>query len=236
MKWLYVIGIPLFVLLGGTVLLTVTRWDLTWLEPYYDPARGWLGNDWPWVGALYDWGVWPPISLALLGGVAGLVGLFWKRLRAARRPGWYLFFFAILFPAVVINFALKDYTGRPRPRDIDHFGGAAAYLRVGELGEPGEHKSFPSGHAGIAFFLMVPFFLLRHRYRWAWMILVLGLGYGALMGFVRMVVGGHYPTDVLWSGGLIYFGGLFFARLFGYPIWVSSETCAASGEASAGES
>jgi membrane-associated PAP2 superfamily phosphatase len=44
---------------------------------------------------------------------------------------------------------------------------------------------------------------------------VAGLFYGALMGLTRMIQGGHFLTDVIWAGCLVYLTGLFLYYLFG---------------------
>ena len=38
--------------------------------------------------------------------------------------------------------------------------------------------------------------------------LLAGACYGALMGVARMAQGGHFPSDVLWAGGVVYLVGL----------------------------
>ena len=35
-----------------------------------------------------------------------------------------------------------------------------------------------------------------------------GLSFGVLVGFSRMLQGGHYLSDVLWAGGLVYLCGV----------------------------
>jgi membrane-associated PAP2 superfamily phosphatase len=67
----------------------------------------------------------------------------------------------------------------------------------------------------MGFFLMGPAFLLyRRRPRWAWFFLLLGMAGGGLLGLARVAQGQHFPSDVLWSGGLVYLSGLFLGYLF----------------------
>ncbi|BDP44607.1 phosphatidylglycerophosphatase B (plasmid) [Deinococcus aetherius] len=61
--------------------------------------------------------------------------------------------------------------------------------------------SFPSGHSTVAAALAVLVVLLLWPTRLRWPALVLGAGYYALMALSRVVLGVHYPTDVL-AGGL----------------------------------
>jgi membrane-associated PAP2 superfamily phosphatase len=62
---------------------------------------------------------------------------------------------------------------------------------------------------------MAPFFVLRRRAPgWARKALVAGVLYGLMMGLARMIQGGHYLTDVIWSGVLVYMTGLVLYYLF----------------------
>lgn len=51
-------------------------------------------------------------------------------------------------------------------------------------------------------------FLRKISPKWAWLLLWLGMICGVLMGIVRMAQGGHFATDLLWAGGLVYLLGL----------------------------
>jgi membrane-associated PAP2 superfamily phosphatase len=127
-------------------------------------------------------------------------------------------FFALLLvigPGIVVNLVLKPCWNRPRPRDVLEFGGRRNFLPVWQLGNGEEDSSFPSGHAAMGFYLMAPAFVCwRHRPGLATAFVALGLGSGGAIGLARMVAGGHFPSDVLWSGGIIYFTGLVLAVPF----------------------
>jgi membrane-associated phospholipid phosphatase len=68
----------------------------------------------------------------------------------------------------------------------------------------------------MGFFLMMPYFICRrHRLTRsrAWIWLVVGIVAGSVMGWARMVQGGHFLTDVMWSGGMTYACGWLADRL-----------------------
>jgi len=111
----------------------------------------------------------------------------------------------LLGPGLLVNTVLKDGWGRPRPREVAQFGGHRAFHNPWERGVPGEGKSFPSGHGASAFYLAMPFFVLRRRYpRAALRVFVFGMLYGAVMGVARIAQGGHFVSDILWAWGVVH--------------------------------
>ncbi len=68
-----------------------------------------------------------------------------------------------------------------------------------------EHgASFPSGHSTMAGALSTFVVLMLWHTRWRGLALVVGLLYAFAMGYSRLVLGVHYPTDVLagWLTGM----------------------------------
>lgn len=214
--------IPILVLAGFTLLFWVTNFDIEIEKLFYSSARGWFLRDAdPWA-FLYHYGNIPGIIMASLGLLVFTIGFFYRRISHCRKVGLFLCLLMLLGPGLVVNTAFKHHWGRPRPRQIQEFGGNQRYLPVWQKGIRGEGKSFPSGHASVGFYLFTPFFFLRrNEKKWAIFFLCLGIAYGLLMGTARMIQGGHFPSDVVWSGGFTYLTGLLLSYFFRFD----KQTC-----------
>ncbi|MCX6285296.1 MAG: phosphatase PAP2 family protein [Bacteroidetes bacterium] len=126
-----------------------------------------------------------------------------------------LIFTMIVGPGLIVNLVLKDHTGRPRPREIIEFGGTEKFICICEKGATNEGKSFPCGHCSMGFYLAIPYLFLRSRKKiLAYSILALGVGYGIIIGIARMMAGGHFASDVLWAGLLVWLTALIGYHLF----------------------
>ena len=152
-------------------------------------ALGRWVNIFPWK-LLYTWGCYPAVALALGGLLAAVRGCFVARWRPWRAWGVFLVLLMLMGPLLVVNGVFKDHWGRPRPRQVTQFGGTEQFLQPWQPGT-GEGRSFPSGHASMAFYMMAPYFIYRRKKpvvarRW----LVSGSCFGLLMGFARIVQGG----------------------------------------------
>lgn len=204
-------SLPLGLLVLGTVLVWLTGADLALSRLFYDPAQpdpwpyGWAGG---WSG-FYKWGHLPSTVLAL-GSVLVLPLRPGGELRAhLRRLGLICLLSLLLGPMLLTNGVLKEFYGRPRPRQVEEFGGKRPFTLVLAPTFRRNENSFPSGHAAGAFGLMALYFGLRHRWRrLAWLALGGGFLYGLLMGYARIIQGGHFLSDILWSAGVVYFSAL----------------------------
>ena len=161
----------------------------------------------PWR-FLYDYGTIPAIVLAAVSLLAFIGSFKIRKIVPYRKVCVFFVLLMLIGPGLVVNTIFKQHWGRPRPRHLEVFGGSKPFLYVWEKGTTGEGHSFPSGHASMGFFLLAPYFILRKRSkRWAILFLTVGLSAGLIMGLARMVQGGHFASDVIWSGGFVYLCG-----------------------------
>lgn len=198
--------ISLAALAAATAVFWTTRLDLAAADLFRTPCCSWpLAEQQPWR-FLYRYGVLSGILLA----AAALVALtlsYWlpRRLYRLRRGALFLVLVAAVGPGLVVNVAFKDHYGRPRPREVQELGGQERFLPVWVKGEDTQAKSFPCGHCSMGFYLSTPYLVLRRRRRGlAMAFLGAGLGVGALLGVARMMAGGHFLSDVVWSGGMVW--------------------------------
>ena len=207
--------LPIFIVISLTVVLSLTNADLEVEKRFYSPDTGWfLGKNTSWI-FLYHFGNIPAFLLSIAGLAVFVLSFISGKFLSYRKIGLFLVIFIILGPGLLINTVLKDNWGRPRPADIVNFGGGEQFRHVWEKGRPEQGKSFPSGHASVGFFLLAPFFILRKSSRkWAAFFLSLGIFYGMLMGFGRMVQGGHFLTDIIWAGAFTYLTGMILYYIF----------------------
>jgi len=81
-----------------------------------------------------------------------------------------------------------------------------------------ESKSFPSGHVAFVLFFGIIFAYYFKDY--FWIIFVFLIGFDTLMAICRLILGVHFPTDVIF--GFVF--GFFYAILYlgvTYPYWVA---------------
>lgn len=110
-------------------------------------------------------------------------------------------FSAFLGPLLIVNWTLKEFWGRPRPFQTSEFGGEAAYLPPGSIGDAcASNCSFVSGEAAAAFWLVWLVILVPARMRKTAMNVLLASA--VFTAGLRVAFGRHYISDVM-IGGMI---------------------------------
>jgi len=203
------------VLAVATLVSWTTRLDLVAGDLFRSPCCSWPMAERPFWSFVYRYGVLAGVLLAAAALVAFTL-TYWlpARLLEWRRPALFLVLVAALGPGLVVNVIFKDHWGRPRPREVVELGGQERFLPVWVLGSDPQAKSFPCGHCAIGFYLGVPWLVLRRRRRaLAAGFLAAGLAWGVTLGAARMMAGGHFLSDVIWAGGMVWLVALGLHRL-----------------------
>jgi lipid A 4'-phosphatase len=210
--------LPLFLAVALSIWWSQSGLEMRWQRDAYESGAGdWTvgeGNFWK---AVYRFGAAPVLLVCAVAIVALVSGLKWLAWRRWRRVAWFGLLLLVIGPGLIANLWLKETWGRPRPREIVEFGGREAYETVFAMDFAGDGKSFPCGHATMGFYFIGAWFLLRRsRPGWAAVVLVAALAWGGLIGYTRMIQGGHFATDVVWAGAIMWVvaGGLYY--LFGF--------------------
>lgn len=180
----------------GVALLTVWLTNLDW-----SLATALFNPDNPFARATRSYGAFITGCLAF----GTLPILFWPRLAKTHpllyRSAAVLVLTAVLGTGLINQIIVKQLADRPRPRDtMLAMSANLPEVYFTEL----KGNSMPSGHAGQAFVLMAPFFvLIGRRKKLATAVLTLGAVAGAVVGTGRMVAGAHYISDVIVAGGIV---------------------------------
>ena len=122
-----------------------------------------------------------------------------------RKPWVFLTLALLIGPGILVHLVVKENWDRPRPRSVQEFGGhkdfIPAFIPAAMIkDQPGNNKSFVSGHAAMGFYMMVLAWLFRRR---SWF--YAGLAMGFVVSFGRLVQGGHFASDLIFAGFFCYF-------------------------------
>lgn len=198
------------------VIITIPFWliplDLIVSDEFYTPEadRSFADKyEQPW-SALYK--LVPVLSVLVVLGSLGLIAFSYLTPKALgfRRPAMAVFLTFLLGPGLVVNGVFKEYYGRPRPSQVENFGGQYPYVLPLVYGGYENAKSFPSGHSSVGFAFIIFFLLWRKRRPLLAMSALVGTFLlGASTGLARIVGGGHFLSDVLWSFYMVTVVALF---------------------------
>ena len=213
---------PLCAALAITVAILATNSDLRVAEAMFDRDAGtWIFASNSLLKFVYRYG---PLPGVFAGIAAAFVAIFgrgvlprgvWSESHDIRRACLFLALLLVIGPGLIINSGLKSMWGRPRPSECQQFGGDRNFTPVGvATHQLKPNSSFPSGHASMAFYWMAPGFIFAHRRRCLSLgFFAGGTAYGLAMGAIRIAQGGHFLSDVIWAGAIVYLVGVVLARL-----------------------
>lgn len=205
----------------GLVLVIVPTIDLWVASLFFDPdyadpdRRFWLQAS-PTADFLHE-----AVQILARGlGFGMLAALAYTAVRlrpllGLRSREWLFLILALLVgPVLVVNGVFKNHWDRARPVQVAVFGGTQIFtppLVVADQCD--DNCSFVSGDAAVMFYLHSFAYIVRRRRR---TVFYAGLGAGVLGGFLRIAMGKHFFSDVLFAGALVVLSSvLVYVLLYG---------------------
>jgi lipid A 4'-phosphatase len=202
-------GLLLSVIVAAVTGLTFALYpelDLKIAGLFYDPVR----HDFPLrldplLGVLRDESMWvvtllvAPAACAL----AVKVLLPFTRMLLSARAAVFLVGTLVLGPGLLVNVGMKDHWSRPRPINAAEFGGTERFVPWWDpRGTCRRNCSYVGGESAGAFWTLAPAALAPPHWRVA--TYAAALVFGAAVGLLRMMFGGHFFSDVVFSGVFVF--------------------------------
>ena len=190
----------------GVVFAVYPRLDIDISALFYNRQNNmFVVNAQPWVNDLRAAARWlialifAPACLAVIGKLI----MPKRRMLIGGRAALLLIITMASGPGVLTNLVLKDHWGRPRPIDITQLGGTFQFTPWWDpRGQCPNNCSFVAGEPSGAFWTMAPAALAPPQ----WRLVAYGgaLAFGAAVGLLRIAGGGHFFSDVVFAGVLMY--------------------------------
>lgn len=189
-------------LVTGTIFAVAPALDLQVASFFHEvTARPEIRNFYSKVEFVRDVG--PFITMAAIAPavIAVFVKMFWPKRPTliSSRAALFLILSLALGPGLLVNAFLKEGWARPRPGMVTEFGGDYVFKPWWDpRGTCDSNCSFVSGETSSAIWLVAPALLAPTP--WNYVAVGAAVVYGTAIAFLRMLVGGHFLTDVIFAG------------------------------------
>ncbi len=175
--------------------------DIAISSHFFDREQGYFPSA-PIYELIRQWGVIPAMIVAVVASLFFALTYVIKRWSRWRPYALLLILPMALGAGVITHGIFKDHWGRPRPRQVENFGGENPYrpfYKPDWSWEIRQLKSFPCGHCTMGFYFFAVALLFRRLgYKWLYVIsLLFALALGTALGIARIAQGGHFFSDVL---------------------------------------
>jgi membrane-associated PAP2 superfamily phosphatase len=200
-----VIALAVAVVAGLTFALH-PELDLAIARRFYDPVRqtfplsfdrtlAWLRRESMWVVTVLVAPAVVALAVKLL--------LPFTRMLMSPRAALFLVATLILGPGLLVNATMKDYWPRSRPIDVPELGGSERFVPWWDpRGVCPKNCSFVAGESAGAFWTLAPASLAPPP--WRALAYAGAVAFGAAVGLLRIMFGGHFFTDVVFAGVFIF--------------------------------
>lgn len=201
----------IFFILSVLLFFLWPQLDLLVASIFFDlESQRFSGMDMGWVKLIHA--IFAKIQVPMLLGLIGGIIVYTKQKATAKKMRCvYLLCCLVVGPGLIVNVWLKDNSiGRARPKQVQEFAGEHQFTPPFVYsGACEKNCSFTSGHASIGFVFIALFWATRRREYFYF-----GLALGALLSWVRIAMGGHFLSDVLFSFWFVYFSSLWLNKYF----------------------
>lgn len=197
-------SLPLWLFMATVLVFALfPQLDLAVSSLFRDPGEGFIVGQIFAVRVLHEG--WDIAARLVAVGLAVYLAASWLwrglAARGRRRAAVYLLLTLLIGPGLIVN-TLKNSWGRARPVTVAELGGDRRFTpALVPSDQCPRNCAFTSGHAAFGFWWLTLAFVDRRR-RGMWLTLGLALGLG--IGLVRIAQGGHFLSDVLFSGWIVY--------------------------------
>jgi membrane-associated PAP2 superfamily phosphatase len=227
----------LLVLAATVVFLAYPGIDLWFSGLFYESESGFALASHPALLALRRSGeiALIAISAAVIASVALKVVRPDRPSLTPPRASLFLTLTLLLGPGLLVNLILKNNWGRPRPVQIEAFGGDAPFVGIWQITDHcASNCSFVSGEASSAIWIMSLALVVPPCWR-LFTFAVTGV-YALALSFNRIAFGGHFLSDVVLSWGLtLAIVALVYRLLYVNPPAALSDASLEAGLARIGE-
>lgn len=187
--------------------------DLIFSGLYFDSSsHSFPANQESWVRFVYV--LFKDMPLVLVPALLFVTLISWLRfspakLRCKRHKLLFLLLFLLIGPGLLVHAGFKNNWDRARPRDVVQFGGEQHFSPAWIVSDQCEKNcSFTSGHAAMGFAF------IALAWVWEWQLgLLVGVIIGLFVGEVRVIQGGHFLSDIIFSGYICYFTAWLLAKV-----------------------
>lgn len=189
-----------FIVAVSAVFLAAPWIDIVVTDFFYEPGIGFPAGRNPHARMLRDLN-----TVFIIAVLTALLANILIKLARPERPSpinpsasFFIFMTLIAGPVIVVNGIFKTFSGRPRPSNVDLFGGDFPFVPVWQFAEHCPRNcSFVSGEGSSAFWALAVWLVLPPRIRR--MVAVPVFVYVAAISLNRVAFGGHFISDVLLS-------------------------------------
>ena len=167
----------------------------------------------PFLDWVYTYGLVPGQILGVLSAVTLLLSYVSSCFKKWRLPALLIVLTLAVGAGFISHVLLKDHWGRPRPRQAIEFSGSQPfrpYYSPNLFHQPEPSKSFVCGHCtmGFIFFALALVGKRIQSQSLYYTSMALAFLLGSMLGITRIMQGGHFFSDVLWSGLIMWFTAL----------------------------